>query len=172
LDAVHLKGEREDVIRFLDRVREEGREFWMENPKVLMELLREFGVDIWFSTEGTAPIPNALWFLDGDLLSAGTGTIVLSNFDALPLSVPAGIPDRGVDFGMDAASILSDPIEQIELLLYSTEINGLLPGFTDGDALLEGDGVVFHKGDISLTGLTPICSIVWHGRLSQELDGA
>lgn len=145
LDAVHFKGEREDVIRFLDRVKEEGREFLMENPRVLMERLKEFSVDIWFSTEGTAPFPNAPGFLDGDLLSAATGTIVLSNFDALPLAVPAGIPDRGVDFGMDAVAILSDPIEQIELLLYSTEINGLLPAFTDGDALLRGDGVVFHN---------------------------
>jgi len=145
LDAVHLRGKREDVIGFLDRVREEGREFLMENPKALMELLREFDVDIWFSTEGTAPSPNAPGFLDGDLLSAATGTIVLSNFDALPLAVPAGLPDRGVDFGMDAVTILSDPIEQIELLLFSTEINGLLPTFTDGDALLRGDGVVFHN---------------------------
>jgi len=145
LDAVHLEGKREDVVRFLDKVNEEGREFLMENPGVLMERLKEFNVDIWFSTEGTAPFPDAPWFLDGDLLSAATGTIVLSNFDALPLAVPAGIPDRGVDFGMDAVSILSDPIEQIELLLFSTEINGLLPAFTDGDALLRGDGVVFHN---------------------------
>ena len=150
LDAVHLEGKREDVVRFLDKVNEEGREFFMENPGVLMERLEEFRVDIWFSTEGTAPSPEAPRFLDGDLLSAATGTIVLSNFAALPLAVPAGIPDRGVDFGMDAVSILSDPIEQIELLLYSTEINGLLPTFTDGDALLEGDGVVFHN--ISLIG--------------------
>jgi len=139
LDAVHLKrkGKPEDVIRFLDEVK--------EDPNALMERLQGLPFDIWFSTEGTAPVPNAPGFLDGDLLSAATGTIVLSNFDALPLAVPAGIPDRGVDFGMDAVAILSDLIEQIELLLFSTEINGLLPTFTDGDALLEGDGVVFQN---------------------------
>jgi hypothetical protein len=110
-----------------------------------MKNLEKDGIDIWFSTEGTAPVPNAPRFLDGDLLSAGTGTIVLSNADALPLVIPAGIPNRGVDFGMDAVAILSDPIEQIKLLLFSTEINGLLPAFTDGDALLRGDGVVFQN---------------------------
>jgi len=152
LDAVHLKGRPEDVIRFLDRfldeVKEKGREFLMTDPGVLMRRLEEFRVDIWFSTEGTAPFPNAPGFLDGDLLSAGTGTIVLSNFDALPLAVPAGIPNRGVDFGMDAVAILPVPIKETEPLLFSTEINGLLPTFTDGDALLRGDGVVFHNGDL------------------------
>lgn len=145
LDAVQLVGKREDVVSFLDKVNEEGREFLMENPGVLMEHLMEFNVDIWFSTEGTAPFPDSPWFLDGDLLSAATGIIVLSNFDALPMAIPAGIPDRGVDFGIDAVAILSDPIKQIEILLFSTEINGLLPTFTDGDALLRGDGVVFHN---------------------------
>jgi hypothetical protein len=145
LDAVHLKlkGKQEDVIRFFDGVKEEGRESLMENPKALMERLQRVPIDIWFSTEGTAPLPDAPGFLDGDLLSAATGTIVLKNADALPLAVPAGIPDRGVDFGMDAVSILSDPIKRTELLLFSTEINGLLPTFTDGDALRKGDGVVF-----------------------------
>jgi hypothetical protein len=148
LDAVHLKGKRENVVRFLDQFNQESKEFLMENPGVLMEHLKEFSVDIWFSTEGTAPFPNAPWFLDGDLLSAATGTIVLSNFDALPLAVPAGIPDRGVDFGMDAVTILPVPFKETEPLLFSTEINGLLPDFTDGDALMRDDGVVYYNGDL------------------------
>lgn len=146
LDAVHLKlkGKPDDVIKFFDSVKKEGREFLMENPKALMERLQGLPFDIWFSTEGTAPLPNAPGFLDGDLLSAATGTIVLRNADALPLAVPAGIPDRGVDFGMDAVSVLSVPIkEETEVLLFSTEINGLLPTFTDGDVLRKGDGVIF-----------------------------
>jgi len=68
--------------------------------------------------------------LDGDLLSAASGTIEAANSDLLPLSVPAGIlgPDPGVDFGLD--SITLDEEKNIE---FSTEIlyeNKL--SFTDG----------------------------------------
>ena len=148
LDAVHFTGKREAITKFLEVVKEQDRMFWLENPGSLIKYLEEYDIDIWFSTEGTAPWPKEPRFLDGDLLSAATGTIVLANYDALPGSVPAGILDRGVDFGMDAVAILYDPIEKIELLLFSTEINGLIPTFTDGDVLLKGNGVVFHNNDL------------------------
>lgn len=106
-----------------------------------MEYLKKYNIDIWFSTEGTAPTPNNPGFLDGDLLSAKTGTIVLKNQYALPQPIPAGIPDRGVDFGMDA--VFCDRRGNKRNLLFSTEIlyKGK-PSFTDGDVLLSGNGVV------------------------------
>jgi len=148
LDAVQLVGKQETVIRFVDEIKTKGKDFWLQDPKRLAEWLKELGMDIWFSTEGTAPSPQRPRFLDGDLLSAASGTVVLSNQNALPVMVPAGIPDRGVDFGMDAVAVWRDKIEQMEALLFSTEINGKNPNFTDGDALRRGDGVFFRNDDL------------------------
>jgi hypothetical protein len=86
-------------------------------------------------------------FLDGDLLSAATGAIVASNGNLLPGSVPSGIPDRGVDFGLDAVAGDREGIP--ELIAFSTEI--LFEGdptFTDGDVLLYGNGVVRANWDL------------------------
>lgn len=105
LDAVHFVGKKEAAIQFLEEVRERDRKAWMAEPRTLIQYLKRYQVDIWFSTEGTAPVPKSPRFLDGDLLSAATGMIVLKNFDALPPMVPAGIPTRGVDFGMDAVTM-------------------------------------------------------------------
>jgi uncharacterized repeat protein (TIGR01451 family) len=104
-------------------------------------MLEEYDIDIWFSTEGTAPTPEAPLFLDGDLLSARTGIIVARNALLLPPSVPAGIPNRGVDFGLDA--VTADRSGNRELIRFSTEIlyEGE-PYFTDGDVLRIGNGVV------------------------------
>jgi len=77
--------------------------------------------------------------LDGDLLSAASGTIEAANSDLLPTSVPAGIPNQGVDFGLDAVTL--DKGENIE---FSTEILFEL-SFTDGDVLLQGDGVTIQN---------------------------
>jgi len=150
LDAVHFQGERDGVIQFLDLARRRGRDFWLQQPQMLANELKERGIDIWFSTEGTMQGTGRPGFLDGDLLSAASGTIVLSNENALPGTVPAGIPNRGVDFGMDAATMLREQIEGAELILFSTEINGLgfSPSFTDGDGLLKGNGVMFKNGDL------------------------
>jgi hypothetical protein len=144
LDAVQFMGEKEAIIKFLGIVKEEGREFWLKYPKALIEYLEEYNIDIWFSTEGTAPWPEKPGFLDGDLLSAASGTIEAANSDLLPFSVPAGIPNRGVDFGLDAITL--DEEENIE---FSTEIlyEGSL-SFTDGDVLLQDDGVVFRNKDL------------------------
>jgi len=142
LDAVHFKGEREAIIEFLEMVKTYGREYWLGKPDALIEYLKEFGIDILFSTEGTAPWPNEPKFLDGDLLSAATGKIVAANSDLLPPSVPAGILEGGVDFGLDAVTL--DKEENIE---FSTEILYEL-SFTDGDVLLQGDGVVLHNASL------------------------
>jgi hypothetical protein len=94
--------------------------------------------------------------LDGDLLSVLTGEIA-GNHDLLDPSVPAGIPDRGVDFGLDA--IAGDRRDDLKSVLFSTEI--LYRGemaFTDGDVLRFGNGVVITNEDL-LTPLEPLGTI-------------
>lgn len=146
LDALHFVGDLEAIVAFLKEVQGISRDYWLRNPSALGGMLDQYRIDIWFSTEGTAPTPGRPRFLDGDLLSARSGTIVLSNKDLLPNTVPAGIPDRGVDFGLDAfASRSRDPGKARALASFSTEIL-FWPGdrgldFTDGDVLKVGDGV-------------------------------
>ena len=159
LDAVQFVGSEEKIMKFLDLVRERGRKYWLEDPGRVPGYLKEYDIDIWFSTEGTAPSPQRPRFLDGDLLSAATGTIVLSNHDALPITVPAGIKDRGVDFGMDAVTCQvrekQEKQDVREFIVYSTEI--LFedrPFFTDGDVLRAGDGVAMLNEDL-IIGFNP-----------------
>jgi len=101
-------------------------------------------IELWFSIEGTASWSKEPKFLDGDLLSAATGTIVAANSDLLPPSVPAGILEWGVDFGLDAVTL--DKEQNIEFsteILYENKLD-----FTDGDVLLQGDGVVLQNKDL------------------------
>jgi hypothetical protein len=147
LDAVHFRGDKRAILQFIDTVRVKGRRFWLEKPRRLMEYLNEYGIDIWFSTEGTAPSPNNPGFLDGDLLSAATGSKVLKNSNALHVNVPAGIPVRGVDFGMDAATCIGRKKE--ESIYFSTEIlYEKKPVFTDGDVLRSGNGAVMSNSTL------------------------
>jgi hypothetical protein len=145
LDAVHFKGKKEAIIECFEKVKEEGRKYWLEKPEALIELLEDGDIDIWFSTEGTEPKWENLedpLFLDGDLLSVARGTIVIPNSELLPPSVPAGIPERGCDFGLDAYT-LDIREEDYELFVFSTEILYLRElGFTDGDVLEQGDGIM------------------------------
>jgi hypothetical protein len=149
LDALHFVGDTESIIAFLDAVLEGQmtREYWLANPGELAGMLGEYKIDIWFSTEGTLGTVTAPGFLDGDLLSARDGGIVAPNKDLLPSSVPAGIPDRGVDFGLDAAT--GNRAEDKEQVHFSTEIlyEGEL-SFTDGDVLKYGNGVVAKNVDL------------------------
>jgi hypothetical protein len=149
LDAVQLVGEQDAIRRMVLQLQDIGSDVLRENPGLLIQLLEEFGVDIWFSTEGTGFPPQEPLFLDGDLLSAVTGTIVISNSDFLP-SLPAGLPDRGVDFGLDAFAMGIDPIEGVDLNLFSTEIVSLdrVLSFTDGDVLIEGGGIFWRNIDL------------------------
>lgn len=142
LDALHITGDKSAIAAFFAMVATEPRDFWVANPQQFRDMARSSGIDIHFSTEGTHSPAAAAGFLDGDLLSI-TGVVVEKNSDLLHLSVPAGIPMRGVDFGVDATTIMRDPIEGVDILLHSTEINGRLGWFTDGDALAKGNGVIF-----------------------------
>ncbi|MGD8239317.1 MAG: hypothetical protein PVH68_12235 [Armatimonadota bacterium] len=148
LDAVHFTGKVEGIRRFLDDVKSRGPIYWVQNPNALLELLKSANVDLWFSTEGTAPPVNRPRFLDGDLLSI-KGGIIAANGVLLPASVPAGIPSRGVDFGLDA--VLSDRSGKREPIVFSTSLlfQGR-PAFTDGDGLRINNGVVIpHTNLIS-----------------------
>ena len=151
LDALHFTGKEQAIIEFLEVVKEQGREYWLEKPEALIKYLREYGVDIWFSTEGTPPTRGEgqePGFLDGDLLSAADGTVVGRNAWLLPPSVPAGIMKRGVDFGLDAYAA---PTRELKLAreqgFFSTEILfSAKPNFTDGDVLRFGNGAAAING--------------------------
>jgi hypothetical protein len=144
LDAVHFVGDRTEIRRFLEAAAGQSP----VGAATLSEFFETYStVDIWFSTEGTFGSLANPTFLDGDLLSARTGTIVAANIDLLDASVPAGIPNKGVDFGLDAAT--TDRAASRERIHYSTEI--LYEdeiSFTDGDVLRFGDGVVATNWDL------------------------
>jgi hypothetical protein len=149
LDAVHFVGSLENIKGFLDEAQAIRREGWLDPLDRLAGMLEQWSIDIWFSTEGTlGPVADP-GFLDGDLLSARTGTIVATNAMLLPdPEVPAGLPDRGVDFGLDA--VTSDRSGQrlrihlsTEILFESDEIQ-----FTDGDVLRFGNGVAIKNWDL------------------------
>jgi hypothetical protein len=141
LDALLFIGDQDSIMRFLEQIKSIPRGDWLRTPAMLSGMLEEAGLDLWFSTEGTWTPPNEIGFLDGDLLSAMDGSIVAANSALLPLSVPAGVPNRGVDFGLDAAS--NDRSPETQSLQFSTEIrfqNG--NSFTDGDVMGYADGIV------------------------------
>ncbi|MGD2084919.1 MAG: hypothetical protein PVH61_01925 [Candidatus Aminicenantes bacterium] len=150
LDAIQFIGKTETIVECLNIISEKGPDFLRENPNALRELLKEFRIDIWFSTEGTGPWPKEPRFLDGDLLSAASGIIVARNSMLLPNTVPAGIQDRGVDFGLDAV-MMAERINERKLIRFSTEIlyKKIRSAFTDGDVLRMGNGVVIHYYDLT-----------------------
>lgn len=151
LDAVSLLGSRDGWRLFLEKLQGVPRDELQRNPEILIDVLREFEIDILFSTEGTAPSPRAPRFIDGDLLSAATGTIFRANATMLP-ALPAGIPVRGVDFGLDAWTFGTspDPESNAPTELFSTEILGRADGtFTDGDALTTGPMIVLRNRDLT-----------------------
>lgn len=145
LDAVQFIGDPANIIAFLEAAAGVQQPI---TPGVMDELFAAFeDVDIWYSTEGTLGPVDAPGFLDGDLLSARDGSIVAGNDVLLPPGVPAGIPVRGVDFGLDAAT--NDRSKKPEQLVFSTEIlyeDEL--SFTDGDVLRFGNGVVATNYDL------------------------
>ncbi|RME82237.1 MAG: hypothetical protein D6775_11445 [Caldilineae bacterium] len=141
LDAVHFVGDPARIQEFANLAAKTPAETWLQ-PDVLQRELDSRNIDIWFSVEGTHQTANG-YILDGDLLSA-SGAVIARNGDLLPASVPAGLPTRGVDFGLDgvaAPRVVGD--EKLASVYFSTEIlfRGE-PAFTDGDILRAGNGVV------------------------------
>ena len=140
LDGLQFIGDARSIRAFLAEASKIPREEWLRNLGRLAGMLRQYNIDIWFSTEGSLSIVGRPGFLDGDLLSARDGVIVATNSALLPASVPAGIPERGVDYGLDA--IACDRSGNRQSIQFSTEIlyRGQ-PAFTDGDLLHYGNGV-------------------------------
>ena len=146
LDELKFMGSDENIMRFIEFASQTPADAWKEN--FLAQALRRFNIDIWFSIEGTVWRPERP-ILDGDLLSA-RGTVIATNRELLALSVPAGLPKDGVDFGLDAFSIPREALgSRNPDILFSTEIlfNGK-PKFTDGDVLVRGGGVVISNQDL------------------------
>ena len=169
LDAVAFTGEHESVLEALQTIAELGRERLQEEPKLLGEILQKFEVDILFSTEGTAPRAAKPDFIDGDLLSAATGAVFRANDSLLP-ALPAGIPVRGADFGLDAYTLGQDPETGGVAELISTEIigRGRMP-FTDGDALMPGP-MIRYKNLTLLKSLMPPTGDLGLDALHLDLD--
>ncbi len=152
LDELKFMGRIEDIRRFLEFADGVPPSQW--EPGMLPTLLRRYRIDIWFSIEGT------IWtgqrnILDGDLLSA-RGNIIATNRALLAASVPAGLPNDGVDFGLDGFAVpRSALVADRPDILYSTELlyQGR-PQFTDGDVLITGGGVVIAHEDL-ISGFNP-----------------
>jgi hypothetical protein len=146
LDAVHFVGAVEDIEAFLAEAGSISRADWLDDLKLLSGMLGDMGIDIWFSTEGTYGDVEQPVFLDGDMLSAATGTIKASNFDLVLSGIP---PDQWVDFGLDA--VTSDRTSMdVNNIHFSTEI--LFESdfsFTDGDILrLGSSSIVMTNEDL------------------------
>jgi hypothetical protein len=140
LDAVHFIGSIDAIVEFQKLAVQIPREEWLAHPDRLSSELQRREIDIWFSIEGTANALDANQLLDGDVLSAATGTIIIGIDSLLLPGVPAGIPLRGVDFGVDALTSQRDGTQ--DETRFSTEIlyRDRSP-FTDGD-ILRTDGSI------------------------------
>jgi hypothetical protein len=141
LDAVFLKGQLPNVVAFLHAIKRVGPSRLRDDPRLLLKTLEQFDhVDIWFSTEGTPPPEDNPPFLDGDLLRIRTTPKILTQETLLPSGVPAGIPARGVDFGLDAMECMM--WGDLHYFRFSTEIlyENATDSFTDGDLLRFGIG--------------------------------
>ena len=154
LDAVSIEGAPRGIREMLAKVTSAGIGALRENPSILIEILEGTNTDILFSTEGTPPEVQKPMFLDGDLLSARTGTIVRANRDLLP-SLPAGLPNNGVDYGLDAYTRAFDRIEQAPIELLSIEIQAHERSFSDGDVLQNGPSVYLSSKDL-IASLDPL----------------
>jgi hypothetical protein len=148
LDAVHLIGDPVAIASFLDFAGQQTREYWLEEPGRLDSRLEQDEVDIWFSTEEPFGPADAPTFLDGDLLSARAPAFVIAHNSGILPSAPAGIPSRGVDFGLDGVTTSRSGLDQRDLH-FSTEIlYAGDAGFTDGDALQHGGVITVAAGDL------------------------
>jgi hypothetical protein len=156
LDAVHFIGQTDSIVRFLAIALQQGRGFWVQDPQAFPSYLEEYGIDLWFSIEGTLAIPGAAMILDGDLLSAADGKVVYRNSEWLSPPIPAGITQRGVDFGLDGFGSdcfgNSGPSRFSTEILYRHEDPALT--FTDGDVLEFGGGIKEKNWDL-IAGFEP-----------------
>lgn len=145
LDALQFIGKQADIHRFLT--------FIVSNPVPPAQvpgLMRQFLVDLWFSTEGTCDEPAAGGpprFLDGDVLSVVGGGIVIPQ-SALMAATPApGIP--GLDRGCDG--LIAPRNGDRTQTHFSTEITNINPLLTDADVIRIGAAApTLNYGAVSL----------------------
>lgn len=147
LDGIQLIGDVDSWLKVLDILRQYDRDAIAKDPTILLNLLKEYKLDIWFSIEQDFNQFDRQPLLDGDVLSALTGTVVIGQPDLFPPAVPAGISDRGVDFGLDALVSLNPETAELALksLRFSSEIlyqDDDANAFDDGDILQPAVGVV------------------------------
>ena len=168
LDGVHFTGTPKDIVSFAQYAATISRADWLKNQGMLVTELQHYQVDIWFSIEGTELTASTVPILDGDLLSAATGTIIAANGILLSTGVPAGIPTRGVDYGLDA--VTADRSGSRTETRFSTEILYHGQGaFTDGDILKIGNGVVITDSTLPFT-LEPKADFLGTDALFIRLD--
>lgn len=154
LDGVEIEGSPAAQRELLAKLEGVSREQFIQSPGLLTEILRGTDTDILFSTEGTPPTVQKPQFLDGDLLSAKLGTIVRSNENLLP-ALPAGIPTKGVDYGLDAYTPAIDPMTLKPMELFSVEIQAGKATFSDGDILTTGPNLFMRNADL-LSSFAPL----------------
>lgn len=170
LDAVHFIGELPDIIAFNEKAAELGRDAWIADPNLLFTELQNNNIDIWFSIEGSENAPGPGQELDGDVLSVLSGTIA-RNDELYALAVPAGIPSRGIDYGVDALSAQRRRSARHRATIrYSPEImfHGATP-FQDADVLRFANGIVY-SGVMLATPFEPPATLVGTDAVYIRLD--
>ena len=168
LDAVHFVGRSDAIREAIKLAASIGRDQLTQDPQTFIERIKELEVDIWFSVEGTSEPPNGPAVLDGDLLSVFGSKIAPQNVMLSP-PIPAGILDRGVDFGVDA--VTGDRRGNRERIQLSTEIlyRGRPQPFTDGD-VLRIEGAIAITNDTLLAPFKPRARFLGLDALSLARD--
>lgn len=155
LDAVQVIGKKEMIIDFFKYITSIGPDQLIANPQILPEILTKYQIDILFSTEGTGPVSmTARTFIDGDLISAKSGAVIVANSTLLPSPIPAGIPSRGVDYGLDSV-ICPRNLSNKSDIFFSTEILNTKPAFTDGDIMQCNNSVVIADNWVLIRNFNP-----------------
>jgi len=145
LDGIQWIGDRGALIKLATALVNIKREEWIKDPQLFVKYLKEYKLDLWFSIEQDFDQKEKM-ILGGDVITAVNGTVVVSQDSLFPAAVPAGIPDRGVDFGLDGLMVWRSDNPEIALksLRFSSEIlyeDDTANAFTDGDILRINGGV-------------------------------
>lgn len=157
LDGVHFIGSEKSIQKFIRIVGKNAPSAtatasWLNGR--LQQVLKRLEMDIWFSIEGSYPTVDSagapLLVLDGDVLSAVTGTIVARQDQLLPTGTyPTDPRGKGIDFGVDGINASRDG--DVKTIHFSTEIlfKNAEIGFFDGDILQTGGAVRFVNEDLT-----------------------
>ena len=147
LDGLQLEGAIPNIKAFLKLAAAKGSDFWLDGGILSEELIR-YKVDILFTTEAQERKAAVVPIYDGDLLSAANGSIIFSQAQLHAAGVPAGVPNKGVDFGLDGIALPRLKLDRSRTY-FSTEILFRKdPKFSDGDVLQLGTGVVYNNKEL------------------------